>query len=83
MQKLRDELSKFIKGGTIKESDLPRLPYLDACIKETLRLHPPGPLLIPHRPTQVCGVLGYTIPKNSQVVVNMWARNRERPKYLG
>ncbi|KAM7491648.1 hypothetical protein LguiA_034569 [Lonicera macranthoides] len=77
MQKLRDELSKVIEGDTVKESDIPHLPYLNACIKETLRLHPPGPLLLPHLATETCEVMGYTIPKNSQVVVNMWAIGRD------
>lgn len=77
MQKLRKELAKEITGDTIKESDLSRLPYLQACLKETLRLHPPGPLLLPHRATKTCEVMGYTIPKDSIVMVNMWAIARD------
>ncbi|XP_057477009.1 probable (S)-N-methylcoclaurine 3'-hydroxylase isozyme 2 [Actinidia eriantha] len=77
MQKLRKELAKEITGDTIKESDLSRLPYLQACLKETLRLHPPGPLLLPHRATKTCEVMGYTIPKDSLIMVNMWAIARD------
>ncbi|KAG5558524.1 hypothetical protein RHGRI_008457 [Rhododendron griersonianum] len=77
MQKLRQELSKEITGDTIRESDLPRLPYLEACLKETLRLHPPGPLLLPHRAVETCEVMGCTIPKDSQILVNMWAIARD------
>ncbi|KAH7867588.1 hypothetical protein Vadar_025270 [Vaccinium darrowii] len=77
MEKLREELSKEITGDIIKESDLPNLPYLDACLKETLRLHPPGPLLLPHRAIEECQVMGYTIPKDSQILVNMWAIARD------
>lgn len=77
MQKLRQELSKEITGDTIRESDLPRLPYLEACLKETLRLHPPGPLLLPHRAVETCEVMGFTIPKDSEILVNMWAIARD------
>ncbi|PWA55464.1 cytochrome P450 [Artemisia annua] len=44
MHKAKDEVMKQIEGSVVKESDLVRLPFLEACFKETLRLHPPGPL---------------------------------------
>ncbi|KAI3507193.1 hypothetical protein L1887_22048 [Cichorium endivia] len=77
MQKARDEVIKTIDGNVVKESDLFSLPFLEACLKETLRLHPPGPLLLPHRATQTCVVMGYTIPKDSLIMVNMWAIARD------
>nr|GEX43999.1 probable (S)-N-methylcoclaurine 3'-hydroxylase isozyme 2 [Tanacetum cinerariifolium] len=61
MQKVRDEVTKEIgKNDGVKESDLVRLPFLEACFKETIRLHPPGPLLIPRKATQTCEIMGYT-----------------------
>nr|XP_043614587.1 probable (S)-N-methylcoclaurine 3'-hydroxylase isozyme 2 [Erigeron canadensis] len=77
MQKARDEVMKQIHGNEVNESDLVRLPYLEACFKETIRLHPAGPLLIPRKAMQTCNVMGYTIPKDSQVLVNVWAINRD------
>nr|GLL45061.1 ribonuclease H [Ipomoea trifida] len=46
-------------------------------MKETLRLHPTLPLLVPHCPTQTCLVGGYTVPKGSRVFVNVWAIHRD------
>ncbi|KAG5558525.1 hypothetical protein RHGRI_008458 [Rhododendron griersonianum] len=77
MQKLRDELEKELGQDNVKQSDLPRLPYLDACIKETLRLHPPAPLLLPHRALESCNVMGYDIPEDTIVTVNVWALGRD------
>ncbi|KAK4403570.1 putative (S)-N-methylcoclaurine 3'-hydroxylase isozyme 2 [Sesamum angolense] len=45
--KLRDELTGRIGDKTIQESELMDLPYLQACIKESIRLHPPVPFLFP------------------------------------
>jgi cytochrome P450 len=45
-RKVHDEIDSVVgKDGELSESHIPRLPYLQAVIKETLRVHPPGPLL--------------------------------------
>ncbi|XP_057476212.1 (S)-N-methylcoclaurine 3'-hydroxylase isozyme 1-like [Actinidia eriantha] len=75
--KLLDELEKEVGQDIVRETNLPHLPYLEACIKEALRLHPPAPLLLPHRATQTCQVMGYTIPKDAIVNVNLWAMARD------
>ena len=76
--KLRDEITITI-GGTdlLSESQLAKLPYLQSCIKETLRLHPPSPLLEPHCALQSCKVINYDVPTNSLVVVNAYAIGRD------
>ncbi|KAM3687182.1 hypothetical protein ACB098_10G060900 [Castanea mollissima] len=77
MKKVREELAREIKQDVIKEFHLPQLNYLQASVKETLRLHPPAPLLLPHRAIESYQVTSYTIPKDSQVLVNVWAIGRD------
>ncbi|KAK9075312.1 hypothetical protein SSX86_003635 [Deinandra increscens subsp. villosa] len=73
MYKVQEELKKEFNCNSIMKSDLSKLTYFNACIKETLRLHPVVPVLIPRRALEACEVMNYTIPQNSQVWVNVWA----------
>ncbi|XP_034689407.1 cytochrome P450 81Q32-like [Vitis riparia] len=59
------------------ETDLPNLPYLQNIVRETLRLYPPGPLLVPHVSSEECEIGGYHIPKHTMVMVNAWAIQRD------
>ncbi|PKI59886.1 hypothetical protein CRG98_019768 [Punica granatum] len=70
--KIRDGIMSVLKGEPVKESNLCRLPYLQATVKESLRVHTPVPLLIPHMNLEERKLGGYTIPKESKVVVNAW-----------
>ncbi|KAL2460768.1 Cytochrome [Abeliophyllum distichum] len=63
-------------NGLIQESDILRLPYLQAVIKETFRLHPAFPFLVPHKANAV-EINGYVVPKNAQILVNVWASGRD------
>ncbi|KAG0624183.1 hypothetical protein M758_3G229800 [Ceratodon purpureus] len=77
MKKLQAELDAMIgKDRLVRESDIPNLPYLQAVIKETFRLHPVGPLLVPHESTDDCEVAGYRIPAGTRLYVNIWAIGR-------
>ncbi|CAN0902701.1 (S)-N-methylcoclaurine 3'-hydroxylase isozyme 1 (Fragment) [Linum grandiflorum] len=78
MKKLREELkTEFSNGKPLKESDIYRLPYLTAIVKETLRLHPPAPLLGLHRALETIKVMDYTIPEGALVTANVWAIARD------
>ncbi|CAL1405029.1 unnamed protein product [Linum trigynum] len=77
MKKVREELKREIGGNSITESNVSPLTFLNACIKETFRLHPPAPFLIPHCAQETCEIMNYRIPKDSQVMVNLWAIGRD------
>lgn len=77
MSKVRAELVEaFNKQPEVEESDILKLPYLQAVVKETLRLHPPAPFLVPRRTETDTELCGYVIPKNTRVLVNAWAIGR-------
>ncbi|XP_061988193.1 flavonoid 3'-monooxygenase CYP75B137-like [Rosa rugosa] len=78
LQKAQKELDVVVgKDSIVQESHIHKLPYLDAVMKETLRLHPALPVLIPHCPSETCTVGGYTIPKGSRIFVNVWDIHRD------
>ncbi|CAN6480329.1 unnamed protein product [Victoria cruziana] len=73
----RSELENLMgKDGAMEESDIPNLPYLQAVVKETLRLHSPVPL-IPRRADEAVEVGGFTIPKHAKVLINAWGIGRD------
>lgn len=77
MLKAKKELRETIGScKLIEESDIDRLPYLQAVIKESLRLHPPAPLLLPRKARVDVEIAGYTIPKGAQIRINEWAIGR-------
>nr|AMW36064.1 flavanone 3'-hydroxylase [Paeonia suffruticosa] len=61
----------------VTELDLPNLPFLQAVVKETFRLHPSTPLSLPRMASQSCEINGYYIPKGSTLLVNVWAIARD------
>ncbi|KAF5744440.1 cinnamate-4-hydroxylase [Tripterygium wilfordii] len=83
-KKLRDELDKVLGLGVqVTEPDTHRLPYLQAVIKETLRLRMAIPLLVPHMNLNDANLGGYDIPAESKILVNAWwlANNPESWKH--
>ncbi|XP_028777565.1 3,9-dihydroxypterocarpan 6A-monooxygenase-like [Neltuma alba] len=80
MKKAREEIERVVgRRRIVEESDIPNLPYLQAIVKETLRIHPTGPLVV-RESSERCSVGGYEIAEKTQLFVNVWAIGRD-PNY--
>ena len=77
--KVHDELYKVVgRSRVVAESDITAMVYLQAVVKEVLRLHPPGPLLSWARLAITDTTIdGYHVPKGTTAMVNMWAISRD------
>ncbi|KAI4383502.1 hypothetical protein MLD38_009333 [Melastoma candidum] len=73
--RLRAEVDDAAACGPLADADLARLPYLQAVVKESLRMHPPGPLMSWSRLSTSDVVLGngMMVPAGTTAMVNMWA----------
>lgn len=77
MKQAQEEIdTKVGKSRWVGESDVKNLVYLQAIVKETSRLYPPVPLLLPHEAVQDCKVAGYDIPKGTRTYINAWKIHR-------
>ena len=76
--KATEELDRVIgRGRWVTEKDMPSLPYVDAIVKETMRLHPVAPLLVPRLAREDTTVAGYDIPTGTRVLVSVWSIGRD------
>ncbi|KAI3420637.1 GATA-type domain-containing protein [Psidium guajava] len=77
LKKVQQELADVVGlDRRVEESDFEKLTYLKCALKETLRLHPPIPLLL-HETSEDAVVAGYRIPARSRVMINAWAIGRD------
>ncbi|XP_019154478.1 PREDICTED: cytochrome P450 78A9-like [Ipomoea nil] len=77
--KVQEEVDRIVgRERAVTESDVAKMVYLPAVIKEVLRLHPPGPLLSWARLAITDTVVGgYHVPAGTTAMVNMWAITRD------
>ncbi|MBA0763854.1 hypothetical protein Gotri_013254, partial [Gossypium trilobum] len=81
LQEARGELKQIIgEGNLVEESNITCLPYLQAIVKETMRLHPSFPLLLPRKAEADIEIHSFVIPKGTQLLINAWAIGRD-PKF--
>lgn len=61
----------------VQESDIHKLIYLQAVVKESLRLNPPGPVTGPREATEDCYIGDHLVPKGTRLIVNIWKLQRD------
>jgi len=77
-QRLHQELDQVIGSDRLPElEDKNNLPYLEATITESLRLSSIGALSIPHKTTVDTTLQGYSIPKSTIVLTNLWSLHHD------
>ncbi|KAL3691704.1 hypothetical protein R1sor_005355 [Riccia sorocarpa] len=82
MEKAQAEMDSMVgKERLVEESDLPNLPYLNAIVKETFRLHPIAALLPAHMSMEDCEIQGYKISAKTRLLVNIHAIQRDPDVY--
>ena len=78
LKKVQEELDFHVgKERQVDESDIAKLAYLQAIVKETLRLYPAAPLSGVREFTEDCTVCGYHISKGTRLMVNLWKIQRD------
>lgn len=78
LEKAKIELDNHIgQEHLIEEAEATKLQYLQNIISETLRLHPPVTMLLPHLSSHDCTIGGYDVPRNTMLMVNAWAIHRD------
>ncbi|KAJ6375463.1 hypothetical protein OIU77_000447 [Salix suchowensis] len=84
MKQVQNEVRGLAGAGILEitENDSEKMQYLRAVIIETLRLHPPIPLLIPREASQDVKINGYDIAAGTMVMINAWAIGK-RPRHMG
>lgn len=74
MKKAQEEVRSVVgEKSNIDMNDINGMSYLKCVIKETMRLHPPLPLLVPRETTTNVEIGGYHIPAKTKVIINAWA----------
>ncbi|XP_010479513.1 PREDICTED: cytochrome P450 705A20-like [Camelina sativa] len=77
LKRLREEIETVVgKTRLIQETDLLNLPYLQAVVKEGLRLHPHTPILV-RNATEGCKIGGFYIAQNTTMIINAYAVMRD------
>ena len=74
LKQVQDHIRALVGGNKrVEPEDMPKLSYLRRVGKETLRLHPAAPLLLPRETMRDIKIGGYDVPAKTRIYVNAWA----------
>ncbi|CAI0406971.1 unnamed protein product [Linum tenue] len=77
MAALKQEMDEKVgKDRIVQDSDLENLTYLHAAIRETLRMHPAGPISVPRVASEDITIRGFHVPKGTRFFANFWKLHR-------
>ncbi|KAB1207783.1 Cytochrome P450 82G1 [Morella rubra] len=65
------------KDKWVQESDIKNLNYLQAIVKETMRIYPHGPVTGLREAMEDCTIRGYHVSKGTQLIINIWKLQRD------
>ncbi|KAH7131305.1 cytochrome P450 [Dactylonectria macrodidyma] len=87
MQRLRDEIKTCEEQGNLSKfptfQESQKMPYLQAIIKEALRMHPATGLPLERVvPEGGATIAGHYFPEGTVVGINTWVEHRD-PRYFG
>ncbi|XP_067384193.1 steroid 17-alpha-hydroxylase/17,20 lyase isoform X1 [Channa argus] len=80
--RIQEELDSKVGGDrTPQLSDRGSLPYLEATIREVLRIRPVAPLLIPHVALSDTSLGDFTVRKGTRVIINLWSLHHDEKEW--
>ncbi|XP_004308852.1 PREDICTED: cytochrome P450 82A3-like [Fragaria vesca subsp. vesca] len=78
LKKAQLELDNHVgRERQVNESDVKNLVYLQAIVKETLRLYPAGPLSVPHESREDCTIGDYHVSSGTRLLINLSKMQRD------
>ncbi|XP_037126752.1 steroid 17-alpha-hydroxylase/17,20 lyase isoform X1 [Syngnathus acus] len=81
-KRIQDEMdSNLGRDRSPLLSDRGSLPYLEATIREVLRIRPVSPLLIPHVALQDTSLGNFKVRKGTRVIVNLWSLHYDEKEW--
>lgn len=79
-EKFAAEIDTVLEDREPTYTDLPRLPYTEMVMKESLRLYPPAYAVV-REAVEDCEIGGYTIPAGATLAMFQWVVHRD-PRYF-
>ncbi|CAN5333849.1 cytochrome P450 [soil metagenome] len=78
--RLEAEIDAVLGGRAPAVADLPRLPYVEMIVKESMRLYPPA-YSFGREALQDCEILGYAVPAGTTLFIFPWVIQRDARHY--